>query len=86
MREGGLDIVPESGFDVIFANINRNVLLEMLPGFAEKLAPAGRVVLAGLLRTDRDTMVSAIEAAGLAVYDEATEGEWWSAILNKAVA
>ena len=86
VREGGLDVVPEAGFDVIFANINRNVLLEMLPGFAAKLTAAGRLVLAGLLHTDRETMVAAVEAAGLALYDEATEGEWWSAILTQRAA
>jgi ribosomal protein L11 methyltransferase len=80
VREGSLDAVPEGPFDLVFANINRNVLLSLTPGFAEKLAPDGRLVLAGLLRSDRDVMLDAVRAAGLAVYDEATENEWWSLI------
>ena len=82
VREGALDTVPEGGFGLILANINRNVLLDLLPGLAEKLAEDGRLVLAGLLQTDRETMRGAIRAAGLALYDEATEGEWWSAIVK----
>ena len=92
VREGSLDAVPEDGFDLVFANINRNALLELMPGFAAKLAqpaPAkagGRLVLAGLLRTDREVMRDAVRAAGLAVYDEATENEWWSLIARRADA
>ncbi len=83
VREGSLDVVPESGFELVFANINRNVLVDLLPGFAAKLAPHGRLVLAGLLRTDREMMAEAIHQAGLHLYDEATENEWWSAVVKK---
>jgi ribosomal protein L11 methyltransferase len=99
VREGSLDVVPEDGFDLVFANINRNALLELMPGFAAKLAqpaPAsrkagganagGRVVFAGLLRTDREVMLEAAGAAGLALYDEATENEWWGFIATHADA
>jgi ribosomal protein L11 methyltransferase len=82
-REGGLDVVPEGPFDLVFANINRNVLLDLLPRFAEKLTPEGRLVLAGLLKTDREVMTAAIDAAGLAIDGEATENEWWSLIVTK---
>jgi ribosomal protein L11 methyltransferase len=86
VREGSLDTVPEDGFDLVLANINRNALLGMLPGLAAKLADGGRLVLAGLLQTDRETMREAIRDAGLALYDEAAEGEWWSAIVTTGAA
>ena len=35
-REGTIETVPEVGFDLILANINRNVLLDLLPVFARK--------------------------------------------------
>ncbi|MDX1531517.1 MAG: 50S ribosomal protein L11 methyltransferase [Rhodothermales bacterium] len=81
IREGSLEVAPDGPFDLVLANINRNALLTLLPGFAARLAPGGRLVLAGLLQTDRDRMLEATRAAGLAVYDEAAEGEWWSAVL-----
>lgn len=86
VREGSLDTVPEDGFDLVLANINRNALLDMLPGLAAKLADGGRLVLAGLLQTDREAMREAIRGAGVALYDEATEGEWWSAIVTREAA
>ncbi len=78
-REGTLDVVPECNFDVVVANINRNILMEMLPGFRERLVPGGRLVLAGLLQQDRDAMLKA--AAPLRLIREATENEWWSVVL-----
>ncbi len=83
VREGSLDVIPETDFDLVFANINRNVLLALLPDFAAKLKPSGRLVLAGLLTTDREAMLAAVEKAGLHLYDEATENEWWSLIVTK---
>lgn len=79
LREGSLEVVPETGFDAILANISRSVLLDMLPGFTEKLVPGGHLILSGLLRTDRDRMVEAATAQGLALAREATEGKWWAA-------
>ena len=84
LREGGLEVVSEEGFDLVYANINRNVLEAYLPDFAAKLAPTGRLVLAGLLQTDREGMLAAIETAGLALYDEATENEWWACVCERA--
>lgn len=86
IREGSLDLVTETDFDLVFANINRNVLLELTPVFAERLARDGRLVLAGLLKSDRETMLAVTERAGLAVEAEATEGEWWGVVLKQEAA
>jgi len=86
VREGSLETVPETGFDLVLANINRNVLLDMLPELAGRLVASGRIVLAGLLVEDRADVLAAAEAAGLALYDEATEGEWWAAVVSASGA
>ncbi len=84
MRAGALETVEEEGFDLILANINRNVLLAYLPAFARKLAAGGAVVLAGLLTSDRAQMLEAARRAGLGLADEADEGDWWSCVLRPA--
>ena len=83
-REGTIDVVPEGGFDLILANINRNVLLRLLPAFAHKVTPGGHVILAGLLTSDRSVMLSTTAAQGFEVVQEASEGEWWSVVLTSA--
>jgi ribosomal protein L11 methyltransferase len=83
VREGGIEVVPESGFDVILANINRNVLLAYLPTFAEKLRPGGTLALAGLLREDRDQMIAAAAEAGFTLAQDSHENAWWSGVWRR---
>lgn len=80
-REGGMEVVPEEGFDLILANIQLNVLLEMVPDFAKKLRPGGRLVLAGLLREQREPMLEGAAAHGFELVREDTEGQWWACVL-----
>lgn len=82
-RKGTLDEVLEEGFDLILANINRTVLLDLLPAFVQKVKHGGHAVLAGLLGTDRARLLDAAAASGFAAADEASEGEWWSVVLVK---
>lgn len=78
VRIGDLDVVDESGFDVVLANIHREVLLGMLARLAEKTRLGGRLVLAGLLRSDAETMREATAAVGFETLHEATENDWWA--------
>jgi ribosomal protein L11 methyltransferase len=82
VREGSLETVGETGFDLVLANIIRSVLVPMLPGLVLLRAPGAPVVLAGLLRTERSTVLAAAGRAGLALSDEATENEWWACVLS----
>lgn len=83
VREGSLEVVPEVGFDLVLANIIRAVLEPMLPDLVRIAAPAAAIVLAGLLRTERETMLEAAAASGLVLVDEGTENEWWACTLKK---
>jgi ribosomal protein L11 methyltransferase len=76
VREGGLSAVPESGFDIIGANIQKDVIEEMLPGLVSRLAHSGTLLASGLLTADRETMTATLERAGLTIADERREGEW----------
>jgi ribosomal protein L11 methyltransferase len=62
-------------FDLIIANILAGPLIELAPDFAKALAPKGRVVLAGLLSTQADSVTAAYEAEGLKLADGGF-GEW----------
>jgi len=76
VRLGDLSSVPETGFDLIAANIQKNVIEEMLPGFISRLAPAGTLLLSGLLAGDHDAIRAAITGGGLSLTEERREGEW----------
>lgn len=70
-------------YDVVIANINREVLRHMLPALHGRLKVGGRLGLAGLLKTDADIMESALHALGLDILETRTEGDWWSVWAGK---
>lgn len=78
VRIGEIGVVPETGFDLVIANIHREVLLDLLPALVSKMTPDGHLMLAGLLLTDAPRMRDAIREAGLETVREAEEGQWWA--------
>ncbi len=51
---GTLDAVLDSGYDVILANINRNIILESLETLHHKLKRNGTLLISGILKQDED--------------------------------
>jgi ribosomal protein L11 methyltransferase len=84
VRIGDLDVVGDFTADVIFANIHLSVLIEMMPEFKARLRKDGRLLLSGVLRTDRDAMLESIAQNGLELVDEAFEGDWWALLTRRA--
>jgi ribosomal protein L11 methyltransferase len=62
---------------VIVANILSSVLIALLPTIRRSLAPGGQAILAGILREERETMMTAL-ADGWMIEREDTEDAWWS--------
>lgn len=85
VRDGSADDVPERGFDLVLANIIRPVLQPMLPALVARAAPGAPLVLSGLLVTERERFLDALAAAGAALADEASEGDWWGCTARAAV-
>jgi ribosomal protein L11 methyltransferase len=56
--KGDLNDVPEKKFDVLLANINRNVLLQHMPGYRDRLTSGGFLLLSGYLSADKDLLIS----------------------------
>ncbi len=84
VRIGSVEVVPERDFDVVIANIHREVLLALLPDLVARLAAAGTLVLAGLLRTDADAIREAAAQEALSPVRDAAEGAWWAVALQRA--
>lgn len=73
---GELPGQPVETFDLVLANVQRDVLIDLLPHMVRRLAPAALLVLSGLLTADRTPMLDALRSARLTPVDELTEGEW----------
>lgn len=68
---------------VVLANIISSVLVELLPVIGMCLAEDGDAILSGILREERDGLVSVLRDHGWKVIAEDAEDIWWSAIVRR---
>jgi len=73
---GTLTDVPETEYDIILANINRNVILESIPALKMRVTNGGMMLLSGFLQQDIPKMKSHLEEARLKIIDQKVENNW----------
>jgi ribosomal protein L11 methyltransferase len=66
----------ERHFDVILANINKNILKKHLPLYAEKQEQGGQLILSGFFRTDVAELREIAETNGYRFISALNEEEW----------
>lgn len=91
IRSGSIESVPEdSRWDLILANINRNVILELLPTFVTHLSDGGHLLLSGLLAEDRKQILHLADEHSLklegerSLTEEPKQFEWIALRLAKS--
>lgn len=72
-------------FDLVCANILANVLIEHRDRILARLAPQGRLVLAGILRTEFEQVQRHYEQAGLRLTGRRAVKEWCSGSFARQV-
>ena len=63
-------------FDVVVANINRNILLADLLHFADVLSSSGQILLSGFYQEDAPLLVAEAEKLGLQLQAETADNNW----------
>ncbi len=78
--------VPAAGvFDLILANILADVVAELLlhEDLADRLAPGGVLLLAGIIDHRRHLVDLALAARGLGLVDSRRDGDWWALVARE---
>jgi ribosomal protein L11 methyltransferase len=73
---GTLNNVAETNFDIILANINRNIIVNSLDVLYDKLNLGGYILMSGFLEEDEAFMRNTIEMKGLRHLSSAQRGNW----------
>ena len=74
----------KSEYDVILANINRNVILQNVTLFNQFLIKDGIIILSGLLRNDEPMVLKTFRENGFVLLDKNTDKDWLSMVLKLA--
>lgn len=73
-------------YDLILANILAKPLVRLARPMAQRLAPGGRTVLAGLLGEQERLVLQAYRAQGLALERRIRRGEWVTLVVKRKTA
>lgn len=74
--KGGAESIPNRKYDVVFANINKNILLHDLPFYVNALKKDGFLFLSGLYNFDEQDIVAAANKNGLTFVTKRERNEW----------
>ncbi|MDR3696512.1 50S ribosomal protein L11 methyltransferase [Mucilaginibacter sp.] len=77
---GSKEVITGEQFDIILANINRNILLDQMERYAEVLKPGGEIYFSGFYETpDLDIIKAKAGKHGLKYTGHKTDKDWVAA-------
>ncbi len=68
--------VAVADFDLVLANINRNILLQIAPRLRQATKAGGVLILSGILAQDRSLMIKAFATGAFKLVGEKKKNEW----------
>lgn len=80
--EGTLETIKGGNYDVILANINRNVILGTLSDLKNKLAKNGQLIISGFLSEDEIILRNACDDNGLTIIEVKKRNSWLCMLLQ----
>jgi len=84
VRLGNVDVVRhDQPYNILLANINRNVLLADIPVYATLLHPGGTLVMSGFYTEDMDAILEVSLANSLDFISTREKNNWISVIMEK---
>ncbi|MCB0762464.1 MAG: 50S ribosomal protein L11 methyltransferase [Flavobacteriales bacterium] len=80
---GGKELLDARYYDVILANINRNILLDQMELYAGNLNPGGDLLLSGFYENDVEVLLEAALPLGLELVGSDEQNRWTMLHLRK---
>ncbi|MHA3047491.1 50S ribosomal protein L11 methyltransferase [Riemerella anatipestifer] len=83
IEEGTAENLGQEKFDIILANINRNILISDIPTYVSVLEKGGQLLLSGLCFFDVEDIMEVCTAQNLKLNKKVQREEWVSLLLEK---
>lgn len=77
------DWKPTRTWKVVAANLFSDLLMEVAPKIVAAVAPGGRLVFSGILRTQETEVIAAFRKAGLQIHRLVRKGKWVSGLATR---
>ena len=76
---GDVDVLEGRKFELILANINKNVLKAHMSAYAQMLVPSAKLIISGFFETDSDELILVAKRNGL-THSGSLSRETWAAL------
>ena len=73
----------EGTFDLVMANINRNILLNDMPQFVSKMNADATLILSGFYTDDCQTLIEKAQTLGLTLQQQKEDQQWVCLVLTR---
>ena len=83
ISKGTAENLGNEMFDIILANINRNILISDIPAYVSVLNNGGKLLLSGLCFFDVNDILEVCTSQGLILENKQQREEWISLLLRK---
>ncbi|TKG96515.1 50S ribosomal protein L11 methyltransferase [Puteibacter caeruleilacunae] len=82
-KHGDASLLTEGNYDVIFANIHKNILIADVAKYASVLKSGGQLTMSGFYTEDIDDIVEAAKAVGLEASSYVSKNNWVAHLFTK---
>ena len=82
IKLGELKDIDKTGFDLITANINKHILIDIAGELKKKIKKTGILILSGLLIVDESDILNLYTGLGFQLIEKSTMDEWISLVLQ----
>lgn len=83
LKGGAEQLEGDEEYDLIMANINKNILISDMPAYAKVLRKKGRIFFSGFYTEDLDDITKKANKCGLIFESNLTDKNWVAAIFHK---
>jgi len=80
--KGNVDDIAQNDFDIVLANIQKNILLEIAAEIKKRVNEKGIIILSGILLKDEDEIIKHFKLYGLEMIEKETMNEWVALVLK----
>lgn len=80
---GGKELIENSTFDIVLANINRNILLDQIQHYSNAIRTGGKLFLSGFYENDVEVLTLEAANYGFLCKQMKTKNHWVALMLEK---
>lgn len=81
--QGGAERIPATAYDIILANINKNILQEDMPFYVNAMQTGSKLLISGIYAFDLEDLNETATQNGLEFVEKKSRNQWISVLYQK---